>query len=98
VDLWWLKRRERPLFRTHKARFRSPDQAVGQVVQHEGRLYRVTRWVELRPVPLERGGSVGEWEVWGKSLSDREVRAEMLAAAGRILDEESSTRGGDPEA
>jgi hypothetical protein len=46
-------------------------------LQHEGELYRVTRWVELRPVLLERGGSVGQWEVWGRKMSDREVRREL---------------------
>ena len=53
------------------------------MVQHEGELYRVTRWVELRPVPLERGGSVGQWEVWGRKLSDREVRKELADVAER---------------
>jgi hypothetical protein len=59
---------------------------VGQVVPHEGELYRVTRWVELRPVFLERGGSVGQWEVWGRGLSDREVREEVSRAADRMLE------------
>ena len=81
----WLRRRERLLFRTHEPPFRSPDWAVGQLLEHEGRLYRVTRWVELRPVPLERGGSVGEWEVWGRPVSDRELRDEVDKAADQIL-------------
>jgi hypothetical protein len=81
----WLKRRERPLFRTHEPPFRSPAWAVGQLLEHDGRLYRVTRWVELRPVPLERGGSVGEWEVWGRPVSDRELRDEVDKAADQIL-------------
>jgi hypothetical protein len=54
-------------------------------LQHEGRLYRVSRWVELRPVPLERGGSVGEWEIWGRRVSGRELRRELAGAADRIL-------------
>jgi hypothetical protein len=80
----WLARREKLLFRTHQPEFRSPDWAVGQTVEHEGGLYRVTRWVELPPVPLDRGGSVGEWEVWGRRLSSREMRRELLDAAERI--------------
>jgi hypothetical protein len=81
----WLRKRERLLFRTHEPPFRSPAWAVGQLLEHEGRLYRVTRWVELRPVPLERGGSVGEWEVWGRPVSDRELRDEVDKAADQIL-------------
>ena len=73
------------MFRTHEPPFRNPAWAVGQLLEHEGRLYRVTRWVELRPVLLERGGSVGEWEVWGRPVSDREVRAEVDKAADQIL-------------
>jgi hypothetical protein len=84
----WLRRREKPLFCTHEPPFRSPLWAVGQAVQHDGELYRVTRWVELRPVLLDRGGSVGEWEIWGRRLSTREMRLELLDAADRI-------KGGD---
>lgn len=82
----WLRGREKPLFRTHQPPFRSKEWAVGQVVQHEGGLYRVTRWMELRPVLLERGGSVGEWEVWGRRLSGRQVRKELVDAAERMLE------------
>jgi hypothetical protein len=74
------------LFLTHRPPFRSEEWAVGKVVQHEGRLYRVTRWMELRPVLLERGGSVGQWEVWGKKLSRRQMRREILDAAERMLE------------
>jgi hypothetical protein len=84
----WPSRREKALFRTHQPLFNSPEWAVGKVVQHDGRLYRVTRWEELPPVHLERGGSVGEWEIWGKMLSDEEMRQEVLDAAERI-------KGGD---
>ena len=73
------------LFQTHEPPFRSPSWAVGQVMQYEGRLYRVTRWVELRPVSLERGGSVREWEVWGHRVSDRRIRQEVVSAAEAIL-------------
>ena len=81
----WLRSRERLLFRTHEPRFRAPALAVGQIVQHEGRLHRVTRWVELRPVLLERGGSVGQWEIRGRKVSDKEVRRELASAADRML-------------
>jgi hypothetical protein len=46
----------------------------------------VTQWVEQRSVLLERGGSVREWEVWGRRLSDKEMREEVLGAAERIKD------------
>jgi hypothetical protein len=77
--------RERTLFLTHQPPFRAPTWAVGQVLQHEGRLYRVTRWVELKPVALERGGSVGQWEVKGRRVSDRQLRREIVSAAEAIL-------------
>ena len=83
MGIFWS--RDRPLFQTHQPPFRSPSWAVGQVLQCEGRLYRVTRWVELRPVPLERGGSVGQWEVWGRRVSDRQMRREVVSAAEAIL-------------
>ena len=82
----WFARREEPLFRTHQAPFQSPEWAEGQVVQHGDRLFRVTRWVECPSVLLERGGSVREWEVRGRRLSDQEMRAEVLDAAERIKD------------
>ena len=81
----WPRGRERLLFRTHEPPFRDAAWAVGELVDHEGRLYRVTRWVELRPVPLERGGSVGEWEVWGRRVPDRELRKELDGVADQIL-------------
>ena len=89
----WLKGRERPLMRTHEPPFKDAEHAVGQLIQHGARLYRVTRWEELRPVPLERGGSLKEWEVWGRPLSKKEMREEVLGASERILEEESP--GGD---
>lgn len=81
------KAREKALFRTHRPPFSSLEWAVGRVVQHDGALYRITRWEELRPVPLSRGGSVGEWQVWGKKLTDEEMRQELLEAAERMLAE-----------
>jgi len=71
--------------RTHEPPSRQPAWEVGQLVQQEGRFYRVSRWAELRPVLLERGGSVGEWEVWGRRVSDREVRRELEKAADQML-------------
>ncbi len=79
-----LRRRERLLFRTHESPFGNPAWAVGRILQHEGELYRVTRWVELRPVLLERGGSVGEWEVWGRMLSAAEVQEELNRLAEQM--------------
>lgn len=83
----WSRAREKAIFRTHRPPFRSPEWAVGQVVQHEGALYRVTRWEELRPVPLKRGGSVGEWQVWGAKLTNEEISREVIDAAERMLEE-----------
>ena len=68
--------------------FANPSGTVGQLVDREGRIHRVTRWVELRPVHLERGGSVRQWEVWGRPVSDRELREELDGAAERLLSEE----------
>jgi len=82
----WFGRRERLLFRTHESPFANPAWAVGRILQQEGELYRVTRWVELRPVLLERGGSVGQWEVWGRKMSDREVRKELANVADLTLE------------
>jgi len=90
--LWW-KGRERPLLRTHEPPFRDAEHAVGRLEQHHGRLYRVTRWEELRPVSLERGGSLREWEVWGRQLSRKEMRDEVLGASERILDEQNAGDG-----
>ena len=77
--------REKMIFSTHEPPFRAPHWGVGRVLEFEGRLYRVTRWVDLPPVALERGGSVGEWEVWGRRLSDRQLRREVVSAAEAIL-------------
>ena len=81
-------KRDRLLFRTHEPPLRKPEWAVGQFVDYDGRVHRVTRWVKLRPVLLERGGSVGEWEVWGRAVSDKELRDEVAAATSRLLDPE----------
>jgi hypothetical protein len=83
-----LFNRERALFRTHQAPFRSPEWAVGALVDQEGALYRVTRWRELPTIPLERGGSVHEWEVMGRKASSREVREELARGAESLLHDE----------
>lgn len=91
----WLLRRlrgERPLFRTHLAPFQATEWAPGELVAHEGVFFRVTRWEELPATHLVRGGSVQEWEVWGRRADDDEVAAAAAAAAERILSEEGPPR------
>lgn len=75
-------------FRTHQPEFQDPDRAVGSLVDHEGGLYVVTRWVELRRVPLNRGGSVREWEVFGRPADPAEVDAIVGKAAELLLERE----------
>lgn len=77
----------RLLFTTHEPPSRDGDLAVGRIIEHDDRLYRITVWVELPPVPLERGGSVGEWQIWGRRLSKRRLRREVVGAAEEILGE-----------
>jgi hypothetical protein len=86
----WLGRlfgraEERVLFATHRPEFQCPEWAVGQVVSHEGGVFRVTRWVELGRVPLARGGSVTEWQVWGRPVRTRELEEDVGREAERIL-------------
>lgn len=88
-------RGETALFRTHRPEFQDPDRAVGALVDHEGALYVVTRWVELPPVPLSRGGSVSEWEVLGRPADPEAVERAIERAAERILDDAPSTEGTD---
>ena len=73
------------LFRSHQPPFRAPEWAVGALVEHEGTLYQITRWRELPPVALERGGSVYEWEVLGRKASGKEVREELAKGAESLL-------------
>jgi len=61
---------------------------VGALVDVGGTLYRVTRWNELRPVTLERGGTVREWEVLGRKASDKEIREELARGAETLLRDE----------
>jgi hypothetical protein len=84
----WLFKRERVLFRTHRTPFRAPDWAVGALVDHRGRLYRITRWRESRVITLERGGSVVEWEVLGRKASGKEIRDELAQGAESLLRDE----------
>ena len=83
-----LFKRERVLFRTHQAPFRAPQWVVGALIEHEGALYRITRWNELRPVALDRGGSVLEWEVLGRRVPGKEVRDELVQGAESLLRDE----------
>ncbi len=78
-------RKGRLLFTTHEPPSRRGDLAVGRIIEHDGRIYRIGEWVELPPVPLERGGSVGEWEIWGRRVSKRRLRQEVVGAAEAIL-------------
>lgn len=78
-------RRERLLFSTSKAPFQDTAHQVGATVAVEGELYRVTRWLEVEPVSLPRGGSTRRWEVWGRPLSDEELRRELDEATRSML-------------
>lgn len=80
------------LFRTHQSEFQDPARSVGSLVDHDGVLYVVTRWVELPRVPLNRGGSVREWEVFGRPADPSEVEALVGEAAEKFLAEEASPR------
>lgn len=83
----WSKR-ERALFRTHDAPFNRPEWQVGELIDRDGKVYQVTKWLELPALRLHRGGSVKEWEVWGRRVSDKEIREGVERAAGRLLDEQ----------
>lgn len=76
---------ERPLFRTHHTELQDPASAVGALVDHEGTLFVLTRREELPPVPLNRGGSVREWQVYGVPADPDAVEAAIGRAAERIL-------------
>ncbi len=92
---------ESPLFRTHQPEYKDQARAVGSLVDHEGTLYVVTRWEELPRVTLNRGGSVREWQVYGRPADPDALEAAMGRAAERILadaesppsDEEEPTGG-----
>lgn len=78
--------RERLLFGTSTAPFQDTEHQIGAVVPMEGELYRVTRWVEVDPVSLPRGGTTRRWEVWGRPLSDDELRREIDKATRSMLE------------
>jgi hypothetical protein len=81
-------RGERLVFTTYKPPDRAPEWEIGRVVEREGRFYRVTRWEEGRMVPLERGGSVREWRVWGRKVSSEEVCDDLADAVSRFLEDQ----------
>ena len=96
--LWWKMRGERPLLLAHHPPFQDPEHAVGRVVEVDGELYRVTRWVELPKVTLARGGSTPEWQVWGRRATETEVAAEIESATRLILEADAEgERAGDRE-
>jgi hypothetical protein len=80
--------REKVLFRTHSAPFQAPEWAVGSFVDHQGTVYKVTRWNELRPVSLARGGMLREWEVYGRKASSREVSDDLMRGLEALLRDE----------
>lgn len=84
---WWKIRGERPLLLAHHPPFQDAERAVGRVVEVEGELYVVTRWVELPKVTLTRGGYAPEWQLWGRRATEAEVTAEVESAARLILEE-----------
>ena len=87
--LWWKMRGERPLLLAHRPPFQDPERAVGRVIDVDGELYRITRWVELPKVTLTRGGSAPEWQLWGRRATEAEITAEVEHAARRILEEDA---------
>lgn len=91
----WFRKKEERLFRTYQPPFRALGWAVGQAILHEGRLYRVSRWEELPPVFVKRGGSVSEWQIWGRRLSKDEIRSGLLSAAERIKEGEEPADGAE---
>lgn len=78
---------EKPLLRVHHPPFQEDKYRMGALVPHEGKTYVVTRWVERDPVHLARGGSVPEWEIWGREVSDAVTDAAVHEEAERILRE-----------
>lgn len=84
----WSRQRERLLFISRDPAFQRPEWAPGQLIDHEGAIFRVTRWEERRPIRLRRGGSVREWEIWGRRVPDSELREELDEAARRLLSPE----------
>jgi hypothetical protein len=80
---------ERLLFVTHVPEFQAPQWRRGEFVDHQGEVFLVTRWVEGRRVPLDRGGSVQEWEVWGRPVDPEEVGSAVEVAAQQVLAEEA---------
>lgn len=88
----WRFRGEKPLFSTHRAPFQEPEHEVGSLVEWEGRLYRITRWLERPRVHLPRGGSVAEWQVWGKELSQKDVERYVEQVTAEILEKAATDK------
>lgn len=82
------------LFRTHRPEFQDPARKVGSLVAHEGVLYVVTRWEERPRVSLNRGGSVAEWDVFGRPADESEVDVLVAEAAGRLLVDDGRDESG----
>jgi hypothetical protein len=76
------------LLRVNHPEFQDPQHKVGSLVEHDGGLYVVTRWVELPPIHLNRGGSVEQWEVYGRPADDTDVATVVSEAAERLLAED----------
>src|SRR5660397_148852 len=67
----------------------------GDLVRCKGKTYVVTRWEELPPTPLARGGSVPEWEIWGRMVSDEVTGTAVHEEAERILRQSEDRRSGE---
>ncbi|GAB4243963.1 MAG: hypothetical protein Kow00129_03390 [Thermoleophilia bacterium] len=79
---------ERLLYVTDKAPFQTPEHSVGSLVPFEGGLYEITRWTKGKKIYLSRGGSVVQWEVWGRPVDDEMLADSVAEAAQKILDQE----------
>jgi hypothetical protein len=84
--LFGRSRGERVLFATSKAPYQDTEHAVGRTIPWEGEVYRITRWIEIAPVSLPRGGTTRRWEIWGRPLSEGEIQKELESATQSILE------------
>jgi hypothetical protein len=89
-SLLWRIQGERLLLRTERPYYQEPGLGVGRIVDHEGRFFRITRRVEEAPIRLERGGSVPQWQIWGRPVSQAELREEERRARSRQTEEPQS--------
>lgn len=92
---------ERLLYVTDRAPFQSPDRGVGEVILHEGGVYEITRYVRGPKTYLARGGSVVQWEVWGRPAPEERLSESVAEEAERILSESDAAserrRNGDED-